>query len=135
MEKDGHEKHLKDVLGKLTGANINISPKKNSIESKKRKSFCIAINILFSIRNRDLELFEDYGISLEQHSNPFYDIINSLFDYSFNKSQMALIQWWIYDRLNEDGTQTFLIDKNTNQQIQITSSELLYEYVKELKDA
>lgn len=134
-DKNNNEENLKDILGKIIGGKIDISPRKKTIDLKRKKAFCKTIDVLMLIQNRDIILEEDFGVNLNSYNSPFFEIINALLDYSFNTTQLSLINWWLYSRINDDGSINSLIDKTTGEEINITSPDLLYMYVIGLKDA
>ena len=78
-------------------------------------------------------LSADYGIDMSKYDESFFKIIDSLIYLHFGKEAGDLIMFYIYDRVNPDGTMNELMDEN-NQIIQINKIEDLWELVKSLKN-
>jgi hypothetical protein len=127
------EDHLKKSISKIIKADVEITPRKKNFDYKKRKQFIIIIDTLFSIQHRNI-MFTEMGINIDKYEDPFYDIIDNMLSFTFTVEQLALIYWWVYERVNPDGSINTLIDKFTNEEIEINSAELLYEYVLEIKN-
>lgn len=77
-------------------------------------------------------LFADYGVDLSKHDEPFFQIIDSLIFMHFGKEAGEVIMFYIYERMNPDGTINPLFDEN-DQPIPLERIEDLWELVKQIK--
>ncbi len=77
-------------------------------------------------------LFADYGIDLVKHDEPFFQIIDSLIFMHFGKEAGEVIMFYVYERMNPDGTINPLYDENDNP-IPLERIEDLWELIKQIK--
>ena len=77
-------------------------------------------------------LTADYGLDLGSYDEPFFQIIDSLIFMHFGKDAAEVIMFYIYERVNPDGTINPLYDENDNP-IPLERIEDLWELIKQLK--
>ena len=53
----------------------------------------------------------EFGIDLSNHEEQFYNIIDNLIKCSYGEECASLISFYIYDRINEDGSINDLIEE------------------------
>jgi hypothetical protein len=74
----------------------------------------------------------DYGVNMARYDEPFFQIIDSLIYLHFGKEASELIMFYLYERVNPDGTVNDILDENNNP-VPLTSVEDLWELIKQLK--
>jgi hypothetical protein len=74
----------------------------------------------------------DYGVNMARYDEPFFQIIDSLIYLHFGKEASELIMFYLYERVNPDGTINDILDENNNP-VPLTSVEDLWELIKQLK--
>lgn len=74
----------------------------------------------------------DYGIDMSNYDEPFLQIIDSLIFMHFGKDAGEVVMFYIYERVNPDGTINSLYDENDNP-IPLERIEDLWELIKRLK--
>jgi len=74
----------------------------------------------------------DYGLNMMKYDEPFFQIIDSLIFMHFGKDAGELIMFYIYERVNPDGTLNDILDENNNP-VPLANIEDLWELVKQLK--
>ena len=72
----------------------------------------------------------DYAVDLSNYDDPFFQIIDSLIFMHFGKDAGELIMYYLYERVNPDGTINPLYDEKDNP-IPLERIEDLWELVKQ----
>ena len=63
---------------------------------------------------RSIGLDEAFCVNLEKYNQVFFDVIQDLLSYSFNREQMNLLNFYLYDRYCADGAVLDLVDNEGN---------------------
>ena len=103
--------------------------KKKTEDSDKRERFIKIIQTLEEIEVRGMILGNDLALDFSSYDEKFYSVIDNLFYLHFGKEACELIFFYIYERLNPDGTANEVEDLEGNA-IPLTSPEDLWELVK-----
>jgi hypothetical protein len=74
----------------------------------------------------------DYGVNMARYDEPFFQIIDSLIYLHFGKEASEVIMFYLYERVNPDGTVNDILDENNNP-VPLESVEDLWELIKQLK--
>jgi hypothetical protein len=133
MEQNDHIERLQQQINQIIGVESTLKRRKKTTEDAQREIFLNTIPLLEHIVDRNSMLSADYGIDMSKYDESFFKIIDSLIYLHFGKEAGDLIMFYIYDRMNPDGTMNELMDEN-NQIIQINKIEDLWELVKSLKN-
>jgi hypothetical protein len=103
--------------------------KKKTEDDHQREKFERIIQILEEIEVRGMLLGNDLQLDFTSYDEKFYFVIDALFSIAFSKEACELIFFYIYERLNPDGTANEVEDLEGNA-IPLTSPEDLWELVK-----
>lgn len=98
-------KSLKEKIRKIIKSRLNVSYTIKSIEPDKETMnkivFVEVIEQLKKIEDRKEFLADEIGMDMTMYEDLFFDVIENLFKLAFNKSQLELIQTYLY-QLNPD---------------------------------
>jgi hypothetical protein len=98
-------KSLKEKIRKIIKSRLNVSYTIKSIEPDKETMnkivFVEVIEQLKKIEDRKEFLADEIGMDMTIYEDIFFDVIENLFKLAFNKSQLELIQTYLY-QLNPD---------------------------------
>ena len=93
-------KSLKDKLRKVLKNNLDVSYtiriKKPDRITMNKKIFIDVIRELKKIEDRRDFLAEEIGMDMTVYEDQFFNVIENLFKLAFNKSQLGLIQMYLY---------------------------------------
>jgi hypothetical protein len=95
------------------------------------KSFFIGLlNTYISCLDRSESIMEKLGINLMNYEEPFISIIENLIYKHYGELKGDIIIWYVYDRLNFDGTANPIIyeQDGEEQPIIINNPEELWEF-------
>ena len=114
MADEQLKKDLKNFL-KIKGNVTRSRPVKGQI---KKEYFCRFIENYKFANDRALMLKTDFQVDFVHFEEPFVQAIESLLKLQFNKNQTQLIEWWLYEKFNQqDGTVLQLNNTETEEEI------------------
>ena len=112
-------KSLKDNIRKVLKSRLNVSyrikTKEPDRETMNKKIFVEVIDQLKKIEDRRDFMAEEIGMDMTMYEDQFFSVIENLFKLAFNKSQLGLIQMYLYQLTPDkewDGTITIEQDKS-----------------------
>jgi hypothetical protein len=130
-QKDYIEK-LQEQINLIIGVKSTLKRRKKTEVDTQREVFINTIPLLEHIVNRGPMLDADYGVNMARYDEPFFQIIDSLIYLHFGKEASELIMFYLYERINPDGTINDVLDENNNP-VPLESVEDLWELIKQLK--
>ena len=130
MANDQLKKDLKDIL-KIKGKISKERPVKGLI---KKEHFCRFLENYKYANDRTIMLKQDYLVDFVNFEEPFVQAIEALVKLHFNKPQVHLIEWWLYDKWNtgDDGILQ-LHNPETEEEIPSDTAEQLWDLLQTLK--
>tara|TARA_R110002153_G_scaffold92084_1_gene223858 strand:- start:1284 stop:1688 length:405 start_codon:yes stop_codon:yes gene_type:complete len=106
---------LRKVLKDSIDVSYRIKLKEPNREAMNKKVFIKVIDELKKIEDRKDFLAEEIGIDMTAYEDQFFSVIENLFKLIFNKSQLGLIQMYLYQLVPDkkwDGTITIEVNKS-----------------------
>ena len=130
MADEQLKKDLKNFL-KIKGNVTRSRPVKGQIN---KEHFCRFIENYKFANDRALMLKTDFQVDFVHFEEPFVQAIESLLKLYFNKNQSQLIEWWLYEKFNQqDGTVLQLNNTETEEEIPSDTPEELWFLLQTLK--
>jgi hypothetical protein len=129
---DNNEQHadgIKKSIDEIIGVDTFLKRKKKTEDDQQREKFIKIIQTLEEIEVRGMILGNDLALDFSSYDEKFYSVIDNLFYLHFGKEACELIFFYIYERLNPDGTADEVVDLDGNA-IPLSSPEDLWELVK-----
>lgn len=105
---------ISQQVSTMIGSPTSLTRKRSAEEDKQREKFEKIIRSLEELNTRSAILNMDLGLNLSKYDEKFYETIDILISMQFNKECAELIFFYIYDRLNPDGSVNELIDEKGN---------------------
>jgi hypothetical protein len=121
-----HDQNVKVAIDKIIGQETTFRKVKKSQEDQKRITFCKIIDNIIRAEERSIMLDEGHNMDMTKYNQIFFDIITDFFSFNFNKKQISLINFFLYDRYSADGSVLDLIDDNNNVISLETPNDLWY---------
>ena len=130
MANDQLKKDLKNIL-KIKGTITKQRPVKGLV---KKEAFIRFIeNYKFS-NDRTLMLKMEHAIDFVNFEEPFVQSIEALLELHFNKNQIQIIQWWLYEKWNTgDESVLQLNNMETGEELPSDTPEELWNLIQSLK--
>lgn len=101
------EKEYKQVqlgVDEILGTKTLIRRKRKSVLDKKRELFFNVIVTMEELFVRQNLVYADLNLDFSNYDEKFFTIIDMLLYMNFGKQCMELIAFYLYDRVNADGT-------------------------------
>lgn len=121
------KKVIRQAINNYLKANIRISERELGRDVMEKKLFIESILLLREIEDRRDFMEEELGVDMTVYEEKFLQIIENLFKMHFNKEQLALIQYYIYQVPNldnwdgkidlSDGKEMITVDFETPEQV------------------
>ena len=122
---------LKQGFDAMLGVGIIIRRKQKNIQNQRKNAFINIIKKYDESLTKSVMLASQFRIDLSDYEDPYYEIIDSLFQLSYGPDIYTLIEFYFYKRIGEDGVENFLEDEN-GKEIYIRTPDDLYEIINRL---
>ena len=131
MENQDPLKKLQDQMKNLIGSDSTVKRRKKTKEDTQRELFLTNIPLLEHILARGVMLDSDYGFNTIKYDEPFYQVIDSLLYMHFDEDAAELIMFYLYERINPDGTLNTVTDINGDEFL-LENAEDLWTLVQQI---
>jgi len=103
-QNDNRAKEIKQSFEKILGTDLILKRKKKNNDDIRREAFEKLIFNLERLNVRSNILVNDFNLDLAKYDDLFYEVIDTLIFNTFGKDAAEIIFFYIYERLNPDGT-------------------------------
>jgi hypothetical protein len=136
MENKGekHAQGVKQTLETMIGTDLSLKRKKKSEHDLNRELFEKIIIALERANIRTALVGTEFEIDLSKYDETFYEVIDNLMVMHFGKQASEVIFFYVYERMNPDGSINELRDINDNPVI-LNSPSDLWDIVNLIKNA
>jgi len=128
-----HQQNVKVAIDKILGEPTNIKKRKKTENDHKRILFKKIIESIIDAEQKTSMLEEMFMLDLNKFNNIFFEIIENFFEFNFNKEQVKVINFYLYDRYSADGAVLDLTDAE-DRVVRLNSSEDLWNVIKSLEN-
>ena len=137
MENKGeqHAQGVKASLEGITGADLSLKRKRKTEKDVNREVFEKIILALEKASVRSSIIGDEFQLNFTEYDETFYEIIDNLILMHFGKEAAELIFFYVYERINPDGSVNALADVEGNVVPMNGPSDLweLIEYMRNKK--
>lgn len=106
---------IKKAIDDLLKVNTSFKRKKKNALEKKKELFYNIINGIQALDARSSLANADLRIDMSSYDEAFYQVIDALILYIFGKDGYELINFYLYEKINPDGSINTLVDDNGNE--------------------
>ena len=128
-----HTQGIKQSIEDIIGTDTTLRRKRKTEEDLNRESFEKIMLLMDEIQVRSALLHSELGLDYSNYDEKFYEIIDRMFALNFGKEAAEIIFFYVYERINPDGTINELLDQN-NEIISINSPSDLWYLVNHIKN-
>jgi len=97
-------KEVKLAVDEMLKINSVVRRKKKQEADKKRELFCGVINSIEQLNIRGTLALADLNLDLGSYDEKFFEVIDALIYINFGKECTELISFYLWNRINPDGT-------------------------------
>jgi hypothetical protein len=115
MSQPDRNEELKRAFDALLNISTSLKRKKKSTLDRKREMFLQVITLCEAVITREILLATDFKLQLDNYNEDFYQIIDSLLLLYLGKQGFELVSFYLYDRINLDGTINYLLDEEQKE--------------------
>jgi hypothetical protein len=126
---DKHAEGVKQSIDSIIGSDTFLKQKRKTEDDHQRERFEEIIRLLEEVEVRSLILGSDLKLDFTDYDEKFYKIIDGLLNLHFGKEANEVIFFYLYDRMNPDGTVNELRDENDNT-VPLNSPSDLWNIIK-----
>ena len=109
---DEHTQGIKKSVEDIIGSGTVLKRKKKTEEDIQRESFEKIILLMDEIQVRDVLMMTELGLDYSKYNEKFYEVIDRMFGLHFGAEAAEIIFFYIYERINPDGSANELEDEN-----------------------
>lgn len=108
-------KNIQQAIDELLKVKSNIKRKNKAKQDQARELFVSVINSLQMLNVRASLLYTDLKIDFSSYDESFLEIIDALLMMKFGKDACEIISFYLWERVNPDGTINPIFDENENE--------------------
>ena len=128
-----HTQGIKQSIEDIIGTDTVLRRKRKTEEDLNRESFEKIMLLMEEIQVRSALLHSELGLDYSNYDEKFYEIIDRMFTLSFGREAAEIIFFYVYERINPDGSINNLVDQN-NEVVPINSPSDLWYLVNHIKN-
>lgn len=113
MEKDF--KQIQLGVDSILGTKTLIRRKKKSNSDKKRELFYNLMNSIEELNVRQNLMYADLNLDFSNYDEKFFTVIDAILFMHFGKECMEVISFYLYERVNADGTLNAILDEEDQE--------------------
>ena len=128
-----HTQGIKTSIESIIGSDTVLKRKKKTQNDINKESFEKLIQTIEEVQVRSTLLHAEFKLDLFDYEEKFYEVIDRLFNIHFGREASEIIFFYVYERMNPDGTVNHLADVEGNPIPLESPSDLwaLANYLKE----
>jgi len=130
---DEHAKGVQQSIESIIGADTILKRRKKTEDDISRDTFEKIIIALEQANVRSSIIGSDFKLDFTSYDETFYEIIDNLILMQFGKEASEVIFFYVYERINPDGTVNELADQD-NQVVALNSPTDLWMLVNHIKN-
>jgi hypothetical protein len=128
-----HTQGIKTSIESIIGSDTVLKRKKKNENDINKESFEKIILTMEEVQVRSTLLHAEFKMDMFDYEEKFYEVIDRLFVLHFGREAAEVIFFYVYERMNPDGTINQLADVDGNP-IPLESPSDLWELVNYMKD-
>jgi hypothetical protein len=130
--QDEHANKLKGTIENIIGTNTTLKRRKKTEEDINREKFESIILTLEEVELRSTLLEEDFKLGFQKYDEKFYTIIDNLLGLYLGKEAAEVVDFYLFGRINPDGTINTILDEN-GVEVPLETPSDLWDVVQFLK--
>jgi len=108
-------KEIKLAVDDILKTSSVVRRKKKNESDNKRELFCHVMNSIEQLNIRGSLAFADLQLDMEKYDERFFEVIDALIYINFGRECSELISFYLWNRINADGTINPVLDQDGNE--------------------
>lgn len=117
---------IQSAINSILSVKSLVRKKKKKQADKKKELFIAIINSIEQIVLRQNLMYAELQLDFTNYDEAFLDTIDALIILHFGKEGAEVISWFLWERVNPDGTHNYLMDEAGNE-VHIDTVQDLWE--------
>lgn len=122
---------IQQAVDSILNIKTFIKRKKRTKSEQNKETFCQVINHIEDVIIRQHIIYADFDIDISKYVEKYFVIIDSLMFLHFGKDCADIIGFYLYDRMNPDGTPNPLII-NDKEEVHLQTPYELWDFLYKL---
>jgi len=131
-QSNEHAEKIKKTIEDVIGTNTNLKRRRKTEDDLNLEKFELIIRTLEEIEIRSVLLEEDFKLGFSTYDEKFYLVIDNLLELYLGKEALSLIDFYLFGRINPDGTYNQLADIDGNL-VPLNDISDLWDVVQQIK--
>ena len=110
-------KEIQKAVDNILNVKTYVRRKKKTASDKRKEIFVQIINSLEEIHMRENLMYADMDIDMFKYDEKFLGIVDALIYLNFGEECAEIVGFYLYDRINQDGSINPLIDAGGTETI------------------
>mgnify|MGYP006282023697 CR=1 FL=1 len=127
MDFKGIQMGVESILNTKT----TVRRRRRTASEKNKELFASMINGLDEIRTRQALMYADLSLDFSTYDERFFSVIDILLHMNFGPKCADIIAFYLYDRLNHDGTVNALV-VNGKHEVKLNNPYELWDFLKQV---
>jgi hypothetical protein len=128
-----HTRGIKQSIEDIIGSDTVLKRKRKTEEDINKESFEKIILTMDEIQVRTALLHSELGLDYSNYDEKFFEVIDRMFSLHFGREAAEIIFFYVYERINPDGSINELLDQN-NEIITVSNPSDLWYLVNHIKN-
>jgi len=128
QQNSNNYKNIQDAVNELLNVGSYIKRQRKRKEDKQKDLFIQSINMLEDIISRSKLIYSDFELDMSAYEERFYLVIESLMYMYFGKDIFELLSFYLWERLDDNGSVTPILDEHGNEYY-IESANQLWDII------
>ena len=122
---------IQQAVNNLLNAKTQLKKKKTNKSTPDKQTFIKLIDLWRDSFERETFLANEVGADLRNHNDIYYEIINHLCILKFGSEITRIINFYVFEKINPDGTQNQLND-DEGRVVKLDSAEDLWNLIQKI---
>ena len=131
MTQEKDFRNIQMGVDTMLNTKTTIRRRRRTASDKNKELFVALINSLDEIRVRQALTYADLGLDFSTYDEKFFNAIDILLHMKFGPKSADVIAFYLYDRLNHDGTVNPLI-VNGQHEVKLNDPYDLWDFLKKV---
>lgn len=121
--------NLKAGFDKMLQADTIIRRQNLTLKNKKKTYFCSIVRKYEELLGKSMIIQSQFGLDMSSYENPFFNLIDDIFLFSWGDDVYQLIQFYLYEKIDlQTGDEQFLTGPG-GEEIYLRTPEDLFMFI------